>query len=73
MVQAHIEAVKRFYAVLSPDQQHLFDEMHMGFGFGFGGLGHHRGGHDGGHGGMGGGFRGHGGQGGPGGQHAPGE
>ena len=47
-----IDAVKRFYAALSPEQQQLFDALHrlaMGHHHGWGGH-EHGGGHGGGHG-----------------------
>jgi len=60
---AHAEALRRFYAQLSPSQQKAFDAMPRHEGMGRGGMGHgqgHGGGAWGGHGGMR-----HGGPGGP--------
>ncbi len=38
MMVRHIEAVKRFWAQLSPGQQKAFDAMHEGHGHGMGGM-----------------------------------
>jgi len=41
-MQAHVTAIKQFYAALTPAQQKAFDALHGGMG---GGMGHGRGGH----------------------------
>jgi protein CpxP len=51
-MQKHIQAVKTFYAALSPEQQHVFDALARMHGMHGGGFGGHEGGH-GGHGGWG--------------------
>lgn len=62
-MQQHIQAVKTFYAALSPEQQHVFDALARLHGLHGGGFGGHEGGEreGGGHGGWG-----RGGHGGPG-------